>query len=85
MTAITFEQRASRSSRSFDGNGALDLSCGAHVLGIGCNGIESSPRDISISFRFRIETARHVSYCGVYHAYPPIQPWATAKTSHNWD
>src|SRR5467141_3590374 len=64
---------------------SFELSPGAHVFGVGRDGLERNLRYVRVIFGFGIQIRSCVTDRGVQHSNPPIEPRAADEPAEHWD
>src|SRR6266480_6233191 len=64
---------------------SFELSPGAHVFGVGRDGLEGDLRYVRVIFDLRIQIRSCVTDRGVHHSNPAIEPRAAAEPAEHRD
>src|SRR5204863_8567548 len=64
---------------------SFEMPPGAHVLGVGRDGLEGDLRYVRVIFDFRIQIRSCVTDRGVHHSNPAIEPRAAAEPAEHRD
>src|SRR5947207_15691775 len=64
---------------------SFEMPPGAHVLGVGRDGLEGDLRYVRVIFDFRIQIRSCVTDRGVHHSNPAVEPRAAAEPAEHRD